>query len=283
MLDSPERREVSEEELVEKARGGDRAALEALVTRLQGRIYNLAVRMLWHPADAEDATQEILVKVVTHLGDFRGQSRLSTWVWRIAANHLLTTRKRRAEQQALTFTEFARDLDQGLSDTLPSVAAEVDERLLEEEVKIGCMQGMLLCLSREERAAYVLGEIFQVTDREGADIFDISPAAYRKRLSRARTAVRAFMQRKCGLVDPANACRCRRRVRPAIEKGRLDPRRLLFAQGAGAPAIVRGTAEMEELDRAAALFRSHPSYQAPATTSRLLRELLATRRLSFLS
>ncbi len=88
---------VNEEALVQAARAGDRDALDALVSQIQTRLYNLAVRMLWHPADAEDATQEILIKIVTHLADFRGESQFGTWCWRIATNHLLTTRKRRAE------------------------------------------------------------------------------------------------------------------------------------------------------------------------------------------
>ncbi|MBI4491716.1 MAG: RNA polymerase sigma factor [Chloroflexi bacterium] len=282
MRSSAERPQASEDYLVEAARRGDRAALEALVAQIQGRIYNLAVRMLWHPADAEDATQEILIKIVTHLSDFRRGSRFSTWTWRIAVNHVLTTRKRQVEQQARSFAEFAQDLEQGLAETIPDASAAVDERLLLEEVKIGCMQGMLLCLSREERAAYVLGEIFQVTDREAAEIFGISAAACRKRLSRARAALRGFMQRKCGLVEPTNPCRCRRRVKTAIEQRRLNPARLLFAQSGADAAVVRGVAEMDALDRAAALFRSHPDYPAPATFVHTVRALFASGQLSFL-
>ena len=62
--------------------------------------------MLWHPQDAEDATQEILVKVATRLSTFRGDARVTTWVHRIAVNHLLTTRRRRAEDPSLTFAAF---------------------------------------------------------------------------------------------------------------------------------------------------------------------------------
>ena len=274
---------MTEEELVLAARAGDRAALEELVAQIQTRLYNLAARMLWLPADAEDATQEILIKIITHLGDFRGDSRFSTWAWRIAVNHLLTTRQRRAEQHAQSFEEFAADLDEGLADEAPTPDDTVEQRLLVEEVKIGCMTGMLLCLSREERAAYILGEIFSVTDKEGADIFDITPAAYRKRLSRARGAIRNFIHRKCGLANPANPCRCQRRVKAAIGKGRLDPARLLFARNGEDPAVLRGVAEMDELSRAAALFRTHPTYQAPDTFRRVLREMLDSGKLSVLN
>lgn len=274
---------MTEEDLVQRASAGDRGALEELVARIQTRIYNLAVRMLWHPADAEDATQEILVKIVTHLSDFRGESRFSTWAWRVAVNHLLTTRRRRAEQRAHSFDELANDLGRGLAGALPVIPSTVDERLLVEEAKIGCMQGMLLCLGREERAAYVLGEIFEVTDQEGAAIFAITPAAYRKRLSRARAAVRAFMQRVCGLADLANPCRCRGQAVVAVARGRIDPDHLLFARDGDDPRVLQGIAEMDDLGRAAALFRTHPTYQAPETFRRALRTLLASGRVSFLN
>ena len=126
------------ETLVARAQEGDRAALETVIAGMRDRIYNLALRMLWHPADAEDATQEILVRLVTHLGSFRGESTFSTWAYRVASNYLLTTRKRRAEREELTFERFAEQLDEGLAPDVPGPAAEVENRLLVEEVKLGC-------------------------------------------------------------------------------------------------------------------------------------------------
>ena len=275
--------ERTEEELAQAAGQGDRAALEELVAHIQTRLYNLAVRMLWHPEDAEDATQEILLKIVTHLGTFRGESLFSTWCWRIATNHLLTTRKRRAEQQALSLTQFAADLDQGLGDDAFTVPDDVDRRLLEEEVKVGCMQGMLLCLTREERATYIVGEFFEVTDKEGAEIFAISPDAYRKRLSRVRQTIRTFMTRTCGLVTSTNPCRCSRQVQTAIANGRLDPTHLLFASSGADSLVARGIAQMDSLNRIGGLFRSHPMYQAPGTLLQAVRDLLESGRVSFLN
>src|SRR5215204_7529456 len=101
------------EPLVARAQEGDRAALETVIASMRDRIYNLALRMLWHPTDAEDATQEILVRLVTHLGSFRGESTFSTWAYRVASNYLLTTRKRRAEREELTFERFAEQPAKG--------------------------------------------------------------------------------------------------------------------------------------------------------------------------
>jgi RNA polymerase sigma factor (sigma-70 family) len=266
------------ENLVARAQKGDRAALETVIASMRDRIYNLALRMLWHPADAEDATQEILVRLVTHLGSFRGESTFSTWAYRVASNYLLTTRKRRAEREELTFERFAEQLDEGLAPEAPGPAAEVENRLLVEEVKLGCSQGMLLCLDRDHRLAYILGDVFGVTSQEAAEIVGISPVAYRKRLSRARSRLHGFMERKCGLVNPSNPCRCAHRVNHAVRVGRVDPDQLLFAThpvrlepDAAAREVVR---EMEQLHSAADLLRGHPDYAAPGKVTEVIRGML---------
>src|SRR5262249_44830419 len=101
--------------------------------------------MLWHPEDAEDAAQEILVRVVTRLGQFDFQSRLKTWVYRMATNYLLDVKKSCVERQRLTFTSFGEDLNEGLSTDGPP---EYERSILTEEVKIGCSLGLLQCLDR---------------------------------------------------------------------------------------------------------------------------------------
>src|SRR5436305_4077812 len=93
-------------ELVEQAKHGDRAALEKLVLRHQAWIYNIAVRMVFRPHDAEEVTQEVLVKVVTRLSTFRGESTFRTWLYRIAANHVLNMKRHSAEARATTFADY---------------------------------------------------------------------------------------------------------------------------------------------------------------------------------
>src|SRR5690242_21860858 len=92
-------------ELIEQAKNGDRAALEQLVLRHQAWIYNIAVRMVFQPQDAEEVTQEVLVKVVTRLSTFKGESRFRTWLYRIAANHVLNMKRRGGEPRVTTFAD----------------------------------------------------------------------------------------------------------------------------------------------------------------------------------
>jgi len=263
---------------VERAKAGDRGALESVVRAVRPGVYGLALRFLWHPQDAEDATQEILIRVVTGLGGFRGDSGFRTWVFRIACNTLLTLRKKRMELQAVSFEEFGEDLSRGLSDSPLRVEYDLDQALLLEEVKIGCTLALLLCLDRNHRLAYILGEILELDHKEASEVLKIAPAAFRKRLSRARASITTFMTARCGLVNPANACRCRKRVDTAVDLGRVDPANLLFASSrdhAGRfPQVLERIRQLEETQRAAALYRSHPDPAPSESFTGWLRQVL---------
>src|SRR5260221_718841 len=271
------------EDVVRGARDGDRESFERLVSAIQDRIYGLAVRMLWHPEDARDATQEILIRIVTRLGTFRGTSSFMTWAHRVAANYLLSVRKSRLERQGYTFPRFGEELDEGRSDA-PAPSATAETALLLEEVKIGCTLGMLTCLDRPHRLAYILGEILEMDGDEAARVLAIRPAAFRKRLSRAREAIVAFTRAKCGLVSPERACRCHRRVAHALRLGRVDPRGLLFAADADGPlrfpTVLAEIRRLDDVRRADALFRSHPPFAAPADFAAMVRELIDAPRRS---
>ncbi|MEW6665437.1 MAG: RNA polymerase sigma factor [Thermodesulfobacteriota bacterium] len=275
--------EPSLESLVELAKQGRKTALEELVRRIQDRIYNLALRALFLPADAEDATQEILIKVITHLAEFKGESRFSTWVFRIAANHLLSTHKRRAENRGFSFERAEEGIEAALSVSGSDNAAACENELVVEEIRLSCLQGMLLCLSREIRLAFILGVVFEVTSSEGAHILNITEATFRQRLSRGRKQIQDFMTRKCSLVHPDNPCACSRLIPHEIRIKMLDPKNLRFANHrCHARASGSAADRLQELDglrRVAVLFRSHPDYAAPETFVASIRRLVESGRL----
>jgi RNA polymerase sigma factor (sigma-70 family) len=250
------------------ARDGDSDALESLVEAVQDDVYRLALRMLWHPDDAQDATQEALVRIVTRVATYRGDAAFRTWAYRVAANQILNWRKSRVERENLTFRRFAEQLHEGLADPR---AGDPDARVLAEEVKLGCTLGMLLCLDRTHRLAYVLTDVLELPGETAAYICDTTPAALRKRASRARTRLRAFVGEHCGLVNERAACRCDRRVEVALRTGRVDPAALRFA---GREHLTAAVGEMEGLHDLASLMRSHPDYQAPDATVRRIRRLI---------
>jgi RNA polymerase sigma factor (sigma-70 family) len=167
--------------LVRRTASGDRDALEALVARHQPWIYNIAVRMVYDPRDAEDVTQEVLIKVLTKLSTFEGRSRFRTWLYRIVVNHVLNMKRARAEEPEWTFEKYGRGLDGAPDSELPDPhTVPVDVQLLVDESRITCSSGMLLCLSRDQRLAYVLGEIFGVPDAIGAELLETTRDNFRR-------------------------------------------------------------------------------------------------------
>jgi RNA polymerase sigma factor (sigma-70 family) len=236
------------EDIARRAVDGDREALDGLVRGLQDDIYGLSLRMLWNREDAEDATQEILVRTVTRLSQFDFRSKLKTWVYRIAVNYILDVKKSAVERLHLTFERFADDLLDGLSSEGP---ADAERSMLTEEVKVGCTLAMLQCLDRPHRLAYVLGEIFDLPGPEAAEALTISPELFRKRLQHARTAIESFTRAYCGLASDTAACACHRRVPAALRIGRVRGDALDFAATASSFQETRELIRQVEVARRA--------------------------------
>lgn len=261
--------QASLEDLARRAIGGDREALDLVARELQGDIYGLALRMLWNKEDAEDATQEILVRIVTRLAQFDFRSRLKTWAYRVAVNHMLDVKKSAIERLHLTFERFADDLTGGLE---PQSATDLDRSLLIDDVKIGCSLAMLQCLDRPHRLAYVLGEIMDLSGPEAAEVLEISPALLRKRLQHAREAVLTFTKSHCGLVSDAAPCRCSRRVSQAAVAGTVNVHQLRF--GRRATSFTEARAMVRRVEEARWAMEVHRSSQPQASSIDFAQRLL---------
>jgi RNA polymerase sigma factor (sigma-70 family) len=270
--------EGRDQELLQLAKGGSRAALEELVLRHQAWIYNLALRMVHRPEDAKDATQEVLIKLFTRLSTFDGRSSLRTWLYRIVINHLLNMKRSRAESREITFAEYGQALDDTPDAEAPDTqAVPADVQLLIAEARIGCTSGMLLCLNRGQRLIFILGSIFGVSDAVGAELLELSRDNFRQRLARARRDLQNFMQDKCGLVNTANPCRCAKKTRGFITAGHIDPNNLRFARERVthvSDVAARVSDGITGLDEAyGEIYRDHPFQNSPDFVA-ALRELM---------
>lgn len=270
------------EDLVQRARGGDDRALESLISAIQDRIYGLAVRMLADTEPARDATQEILIKIVTNLAKFRGDSTFGTWSYRVAVNHLLTLKARKREQ-FLSFDVLGPVIDAGVA---PQPDEHPERALLVKEMRVACTQSMLLCLDRDHRLAYILGEILELDGVEAAAILELSPTAFRKRLSRARQKLESFMQARCGVYDRTQSCRCDLQLSAGIQQGLIDPQRLQYARhpergdtgdphSAASPVdMTDDHREVENLLSVAKVYRSHPDYASPRNFAAEIKDII---------
>jgi RNA polymerase sigma factor (sigma-70 family) len=214
-------------ELITSAKEGSKLSLETLVKKHQHYIYNVALKMTLSPFDAEDITQEVLVKVITNLANFKGESNFRTWLYRITFNHFLKMKKYWLEDYVTTFSNYGKELDQ-MQDTELSSIEKSEMKEFIEDAKIGCMSGMLLCLDREQRLVYILGEIFGIDHTIGSEMLDISKDNFRQRLSRARKDLYQFMNNKCGLINTSNPCRCDKKTKAFIQAGWVDKENLKF-------------------------------------------------------
>lgn len=267
-------KEANEPQLLawaDAALAGDAHALEELLVALKDPLFRLALRMLGNFADAEDATQEILVKITTALVSFERRSSIRTWAFRIAANHVSDVAAARSLRQAQSFEALAEKLDAGadLADRLPALADSADPALELEarETGLRCTQGMLMCLDVEARTAFVLGEVFDFDTRTGAQVLGIGEAAYRQRLSRARRQLEEFMGGHCGLVNPQARCDCRRQATAARAAGMTRP--IEFARAPDGSTVdlpatmAAARAELSRLQRIGLVYRTHPEWNGP--------------------
>ncbi|MGX1778908.1 RNA polymerase sigma factor [Nocardia brasiliensis] len=271
--------DVLESELVARAVAGDKAALRQIIQLLQDPLYRLALRMVGRPADAEDAVQEIMIRVVTRLATWRGEAKLLTWAYRVGVHYLLNLRRQSEQERGqVSLDDFGADLADGLA------AADYlgpEATVLAEEVRLSCTQAMLQCLSRDERVAFVLGEIFELKAADAAWILDVSPAAFQKRSERAKQRLAGFLRATCGLADERAACRCARRVDKAVELGRVELGRPVFVRHrvqAGGRDLAAAATQLHSLRDAAAVLRAHPDYAAPQAKMDVISGLLRSGR-----
>ncbi len=135
------REELSKEaqlDLVDKAIVGDGQALEELLRSTSGLVFNLALRFLGTVHDAEDASQEIAVKIMTRLSTFRKESAFSTWVYRIAVNHLKDCRTHQFANAPFSFEMYGADIVDERAKDVPDLSEGVDRGMLARELKLSC-------------------------------------------------------------------------------------------------------------------------------------------------
>lgn len=259
-------------DLIQKATSGDKCALETVVLSVQDLVFNLSLRMLGTFPDAEDAAQDILLKVITHLSSFKGESSFSTWVFCIASNHLKNYRKHMFAKFPLSFEFYGDDIRNADIRDVPDLTQNVEQSILAEELKLSCTNVMLQCLDAESRCIFILGTMFKADSRIAGDILGITPEAYRQRLSRIRKKVADFLKEYCGEYG-SGKCRCKDRVNYAIQNHRIHPAQLDFTS-----AVPREMMEfkeaMEEIDDISQEFSFCKTYQSPQSLKKFLEDFL---------
>lgn len=270
--------------LVNEATAGDKKALETLITGARDIVFNLSLRMLGTFPDAEDATQDILLKMITHLSSFRGDSSFTTWVFRIAVNHLKNYKKHMFAHHPLSFEFYGDDIENGKIQDVPDLTQNVEKDILAEELKMSCTNVMLQCLDTESRCIFILGTMFKVDSRIAGDILEMTPEAYRQRLSRVRRKMADFLGKYCGEYGNGR-CKCKNRVNYAIQNHRIDPMRPDYTSAEEIPleTMLNVKNAMEDIDDLSQDFSFCKPYQSPEHTKHLIQEFLDSAQFTIIT
>ena len=170
--------------LVERLRAGDPVAFEELVRTYQHRVFGVAVRMLGNAAEAEEIAQEVFLRVHRSVGEFRGEAKLSTWLYAITSR-LCLNRMASAERR------HSRASPEALEDV---PAGDTGGGLEREEVTTALRQA-IAALPEERRIVVVLRDVEGLSYEEIARALDLEPGTVRSRLHRARLDLKAKLER----------------------------------------------------------------------------------------
>ena len=219
--------EQQSQELIKLAKQGSKSSLDQLIKLHEPYIYNLAWKYTNDQDEAKDLSQEVLISIVTKLSTFKGKSSFRTWAYRILVNRFLETKRRPMEDRWLSFDDFAHELN-AIPNPELTLEEEEEQLLRTKTARVRCMSGMLMCLTREQRLIYLIGDVFGFDHNIGSEIFGLTKQNYRKKLSRTRSEFHAFMNKQCGLVNLDNPCRCSKKAKAMQAAGKMQINAKLF-------------------------------------------------------
>jgi RNA polymerase sigma-70 factor, ECF subfamily len=175
-----------ENQLIGKFKAGDPSTFKPIVQTYQDKIYNLCRYLLGNTQDAEDAAQDVFIKAFRKLRDFKPESSLYTWLYRVAVNTCLDHR-RKSRPEPFKDGSFA--------EALPSAEPSPEQQYQSKQTGVA-IQSALNQLSKNFRAVIVLKEIEGLSYEEIAEVMDTSIGTVKSRLSRTREELRRLLQKK---------------------------------------------------------------------------------------
>jgi RNA polymerase sigma-70 factor (ECF subfamily) len=189
MLDAEER------ELVHRLKLRDEAAFSAFVLRYQERVFRLLLRMLGDRAEAEDLAQEVFISIFKAIDGFRGDSQLSTWVYRVAANHCRNRIKYLTRRRRQLTEGYDEQGDDHLVNAAHHGRTDAPDQLIEAKQTESLLQAGLLSLDDEQRELIVLREVEHLSYEEIMAITGLPEGTVKSRLFRARAGLREYIER----------------------------------------------------------------------------------------
>ncbi len=181
--------------LIEKSKQGDIESFEILIKSYQTLAYNIAFRMLGNIEDANDATQDALVKVFKSIQSFQGQSSFSTWLYRIVTNTCLDELRKRKRQKVYSYHNPVEMEDGGMERDVVDPNSNTEE-ILEKREEIKNIQDAIQALPEQHRTMIILRDIKGLSYEQISEILDCPNGTIKSRISRARMALKEIIINK---------------------------------------------------------------------------------------
>jgi len=255
-------------ELLEKARGGDPAAVDELLRRHERSVYRFGLRMCGDEDAARDVLQETLLAAFKGIGEFRGEARLSTWLYQIARSFCSKSRRRGAGEP-----ERHEELDAPEARALPSEGEPPDARAHAAEVG-RALQAAIAALPAASREVVVLRDVEGLSAEEAAAVLGIEVGALKSRLHRARMELRGHLS---GLLDTEGGagapCPELAQELAAYAAAEIDQATCALVE-AHLARCPRCTAACDQLKRTVSLCSALPTGEVPAPVQRAVRQAL---------
>jgi RNA polymerase sigma factor (sigma-70 family) len=178
--------------LIERLRNRDEAAFEEFVSQFERSIYNLALRQIGHPQDAQDITQEVFLRIYRSITNFRADAKLSTWVYQITLNACVDLTRRRVRHPELPLVVQNEDGDEAMLDTPDETYAPeplYERTALREQIADGLQK-----LSDEYRKILILRDVNGLSYDEIGQVLALPEGTVKSRLFRARDRLAAILR-----------------------------------------------------------------------------------------
>ena len=185
--------------IIRRVQHGDTEAFSVLVAAYEKNVFNVALQMTGNREDAQDMAQEAFLKAYNSLPSFRGDSKFSSWLYRIVSNVCLDFKRRQSRRPSSSLTvedDEGETLQLDIADESQSPEALLERKLTREAVRRG-----LASLPDEQRQILLLREIQGLSYEEIAEAMDLEPGTVKSRIFRARKKLCAFLLQDGNIPD----------------------------------------------------------------------------------
>lgn len=172
------------------------------------KLYNIAFRMAGNHHDAEDAMQNAFLKAIKYLQQFKGDAKLSTWLYRILVNEGNNNYKRLRRLPVVAITQELGMSEEDFFSQLESPDEPIANKLVVDEMREKCLTAFMRCLPKQQRAIFVLRTFLNLTISEIAEVLEMTENNVKVTLYRARKNIQDLHHDRCSLIDPSKPCRC---------------------------------------------------------------------------